>query len=273
MDSLASIFQFGFFQNAFWAALMASITCGLVGTYIVSRRIVFISGGITHASFGGIGLGYFLGINPILGALIFGVLSALGIEFFTRKADVREDSAIAMLWAFGMAIGIIFVYLTPGYAPNLMSYLFGNILTVSAGNLLFMGLITLAVIAFFISFFRMILFVSFDEEFALTNNAPVRLFNLVLISLVALTIVMNIRVVGIILVMSLLTIPQAISNIFTRNFGTMMILSVIFAFIGSMAGLLFSYSFNIPSGASIIFALVILFGVLKLISVGLKRVF
>jgi len=250
---------------------MASITCGLVGTYIVSRRIVFISGGITHASFGGIGLGYFLGINPILGALIFGVLSALGIEFFTRKADVREDSAIAMLWAFGMAIGIIFVYLTPGYAPNLMSYLFGNILTVSAGNLLFMGLITLAVIAFFITFFRMILFVSFDEEFALTNNAPVRLFNLVLISLVALTIVMNIRVVGIILVMSLLTIPQAISNIFTRNFGTMMILSVIFAFIGSMAGLLFSYSFNIPSGASIIFALVILFGILKLGSVGLER--
>jgi len=271
MDSLASFFQFGFFQNAFWAALMASITCGLVGTYIVSRRIVFISGGITHASFGGIGLGYFLGINPILGALIFGVLSALGIEFFTRKADVREDSAIAMLWAFGMAIGIIFVYLTPGYAPNLMSYLFGNILTVSAGNLLFMGLITLAVIAFFITFFRMILFVSFDEEFALTNNAPVRLFNLVLISLVALTIVMNIRVVGIILVMSLLTIPQAISNIFTRNFGTMMILSVIFAFIGSMAGLLFSYSFNIPSGASIIFALVILFGILKLGSVGLER--
>jgi len=271
MDNLISIFHFGFFQNAFWAALMASITCGLVGTYIVSRRIVFISGGITHASFGGIGLGYFLGINPILGALIFGVLSALGIEFFTRKADVREDSAIAMLWAFGMATGIIFVYLTPGYAPNLMSYLFGNILTVSHANLLFMGLIALVVIGFFIAFFRMILFVSFDEEFALTNNAPVRLFNLVLISLVALTIVMNIRVVGIILVMSLLTIPQAISNIFTRDFGTMMILSVIFAFIGSMAGLLFSYSFNIPSGASIIFALVILFGILKLGSVGLER--
>ena len=272
MDNLTSIFHFGFFQNAFWAALMASITCGLVGTYIVSRRIVFISGGITHASFGGIGLGYFLGIDPILGALGFGVLSALGIEFFTRKADVREDSAIAMLWAFGMALGIIFVYLTPGYAPNLMSYLFGNILTVSQGNLLFMGLISLGVIAFFITFFRMILFVSFDEEFALTNNAPVRLFNMVLISLVALTIVMNIRVVGIILVMSLLTIPQAIANIFTRNFGTMMILSVIFAFIGSMAGLLLSYSFNIPSGASIIFALVILFGILKLISVGLKQV-
>ncbi|GET30286.1 metal ABC transporter permease [Prolixibacter sp. SD074] len=272
MENLISIFHFGFFQNAFWAALLASITCGLVGTYIVSRRIVFISGGITHASFGGIGLGYFLGINPILGALVFGVLSALGIEFFTRKADVREDSAIAMLWAFGMAIGIIFVYLTPGYAPNLMSYLFGNILTVSHANLLFMGLIALVVIGFFITFFRMILFVSFDEEFALTNNAPVRLFNLVLISLVALTIVMNIRVVGIILVMSLLTIPQAISNIFTRDFGTMMILSVIFAFIGSMGGLLFSYSFNIPSGAAIIFALVILFGILKLISVGLKRV-
>lgn len=263
MESLLAFFEFGFLRNAFFAALLASITCGIIGTYIVSRRIVFISGGITHASFGGIGLGYFLGINPIIGALVFGVLSALGVEFFTRKIELREDSAIAILWALGMALGIIFVFLTPGYAPNLMSYLFGNILTVSETDLVLMLLFALLVIGFFVVFFRMILFVSFDEEFALTNNAPVRLFNMLLISLVAVTIVMSIRVVGIILVMSMMTIPQAIANIFTRHFRTMMLLSIGFAFLGAMLGLVISYRLDIPSGAAIIFALVTLFILIK----------
>ena len=134
MENLIALFNFGFFRNAFFAAFIASVTCGIIGTYIVSRRIVFISGGITHASFGGIGMGYYFGFDPILGAIAFGILSALGIEFFTKKADLREDSAIAMLWSLGMALGVIFIFLTPGYAPNLMSYLFGNILTVSNAN-------------------------------------------------------------------------------------------------------------------------------------------
>ena len=270
MENLLNLFNFGFFRNAFLAAILASITCGMIGTYIVSRRIVFISGGITHASFGGIGMGYYLGFDPIFGAVIFGILSALGIEFFTRKADLREDSAIAMLWSLGMALGIIFIFLTPGYAPNLMSYLFGNILTVSKMDLVYLSLLTLFVGAFMIIFYRMILFVSFDEEFALTNNVPVRLFNAILISLVALTIVLNIRVVGIILVMSLLTIPQAIANLFTKKFDQMMIASIFFGFIGSMAGLVFSYFYDIPSGAAIIFTLVVLYGVIK--SVFLIRI-
>jgi zinc transport system permease protein len=263
MENLLNLFNFGFFRNAFLAAILASITCGMIGTYIVSRRIVFISGGITHASFGGIGMGYYLGFDPIFGAVIFGILSALGIEFFTRKADLREDSAIAMLWSLGMALGIIFIFLTPGYAPNLMSYLFGNILTVSKMDLIYLSLLTVFVGAFMLIFYRMILFVSFDEEFALTNNVPVRLFNSVLISLVALTIVLNIRVVGIILVMSLLTIPQAIANLFTKKFDRMMIASIFIGFIGSMAGLVFSYYYDIPSGAAIIFTLVVLYGVIK----------
>lgn len=263
MENLLSLFDFGFFRNAFLAALLASITCGMIGTYIVSRRIVFISGGITHASFGGIGMGYYFGFDPIFGAVIFGILSALGIEFFTKKADLREDSAIAMLWSLGMALGVIFIFLTPGYAPNLMSYLFGNILTVSTSDLVYLSLLTLFVGGFIIIFYRMILFVSFDEEFALTNNAPVRLFNAILISLVALTIVLNIRVVGIILVMSLLTIPQAIANLFTKQFDRMMILSIFIGFIGSMAGLVFSYYYDIPSGAAIIFTLVVIYGLIK----------
>src|SRR5450759_3827892 len=245
MNILIELFSYDFFVNAFLASLLAAISCGIVGTYIVSRRIVFISGGITHASFGGIGMGYYMGFDPILGAVLFGIFSALGIEFFTRKADLREDSAIAMLWSLGMALGIIFIFLTPGYAPNLMSYLFGNILTVSKMDLVYLSLLTLFVGAFMIIFYRMILFVSFDEEFALTNNVPVRLFNAILISLVALTIVLNIRVVGIILVMSLLTIPQAIANLFTKKFDSMMIASILFGFIGSMAGLVFSYFYDI----------------------------
>ena len=270
MENLISLLAMNFFRNALLASLLASITCGIIGTYIVSRRIVFISGGITHASFGGIGMGYYMGFDPILGAVMFGIFSALGIEFFTRKADLREDSAIAMLWALGMALGIIFIFLTPGYAPNLMSYLFGNILTVSLTDLVLLSGLTVVIAAFFLLFYRMILFISFDEEFALTNNTPVRLFNMILICLVALTIVLNIRVVGIILVMSLLTIPQAISNLFTRYFHKMIYLSIIFGFVGSMAGLIFSYLYDIPSGAAIIFSLVLMYGVIKLYFVAHK---
>lgn len=272
MENLIALFNFGFFRNAFAAAFLASLTCGIIGTYIVSRRIVFISGGITHASFGGIGMGYYFGFNPIIGAIIFGILSALGIEFFTKRADMREDSAIAMLWAFGMALGVIFIFLTPGYAPNLMSYLFGNILTVSKEELIYLFLLAVFIIGFFVIFYRMIIFVSFDEEFALTNNAPVRLFNALLISLVALTIVLNIRVVGIILVMSLLTIPQAIANLFTKRFDIMMLYSILFGFLGSVTGLAFSYIYDIPSGASIIFTLVVLYGLLKILFVILEKV-
>ncbi len=263
MQNLIALFNFEFFRNAFLAAFLASVTCGIIGTYIVSRRIVFISGGITHASFGGIGMGYYFGFNPIMGAVAFGILSALGIELFTKKADLREDSAIAMLWSLGMALGVIFIFLTPGYAPNLMSYLFGNILTVSKSDLLFLVLLAVFVISFFLIFYRMIIFVSFDEEFALTNNAPVRLFNALLISLVALTIVLNIRVVGIILVMSLLTIPQAIANLFTKRFDVMMFYSIAFGFSGSVAGLSLSYIYDVPSGAAIIFTLVVLYGIIK----------
>jgi zinc transport system permease protein len=271
MENLIELFNFGFFRNAFIAAFIASITCGIIGTYIVSRRIVFISGGITHASFGGIGMGYYFGFDPILGAIVFGILSALGIEFFTKRADLREDSAIAMLWSLGMALGVIFIFLTPGYAPNLMSYLFGNILTVSKGELIYLFLLAVFVIGFFVIFYRMIIFVSFDEEFALTNNAPVRLFNALLISLVALTIVLNIRVVGIILVMSLLTIPQAIANLFTKRFDIMMLYSILFGFLGSVTGLAFSYIYDIPSGASIIFTLVVLYGLIKILFLAVGK--
>lgn len=265
MSTIIELFSYDFFVNAFLASMLAAISCGIVGTYIVSRRIVFISGGITHASFGGIGMGYFLGINPLVGAAIFTVLSGMGIQLFNSRGKVREDSSIAIWWSLGMAVGIIFVYLTPGYAPNLMSYLFGSILTVSTGEIWLMLLLCVIIILFFTLFYRTILYISFDEDFARTSNLPVGLFNYLLMILISLTIVLNIRVVGIILILSLLTIPQATANILTREFGRMMVYSIGFAFLASLIGLLISYFADIPSGATIIFTQIIIFALAKLI--------
>jgi zinc transport system permease protein len=267
MEQFIQLLHYQFFINAVYASILTSISCGIIGTYIVSKRIVFISGGITHASFGGIGLGYFFGFSPILGATIFSILSALGIEFMSKKTDVREDSAIAILWSFGMAVGVIFIFLTPGYSANLMSYLFGNILTVSGLNLLLLFILSVVIIIVFLVLYKTILFVSFDEQYARAIRLPVETINYLLITLIALTIVLNIRVAGIILVISLLTIPQTIANIFSKNFKTIIFLSIAIGFVGSMMGLILSYFLNIPSGASIIFFFVLLFIIAKIIKI------
>lgn len=258
------LFTYHFFTNALLTAVLTSISCGIIGTYIVSKRLVFISGGITHTSFGGIGMGYFFGMNPLVGAAIFSILSSLGIEYMSKKTEVREDSAIAIMWSFGMAIGIIFIFLTPGYAPNLMTYLFGSILTVSNFDLLLSLSVTILVIIFFILFYKTILYVSFDPDFAKARQIRVDLMNYILMTLIALTIVVNIKVAGIILIISLLTIPQACANLFYKDFKRIIFLSILIGLIGSISGLLFSYYINIPSGATIIFTLVIIFLILRL---------
>jgi zinc transport system permease protein len=265
MNDFLELFTYGFFQRALLASVFASLSCGIIGTYIVSRRIVFISGGITHASFGGIGLAFLLGFNPLLGAGIFAVFSALGIQFFAEKGGVREDSSIAIWWSLGMALGVIFVFLTPGYTPNLMSYLFGNILTVSRQEIWAMFVLTIVLAGVFGYWFRNILYIAFDEEFARASGLPVAFFNYLVVVLIALTVVLNIRVVGIILILSLLTIPQATANLFTKDFRKMIILSSIFAFISTITGLVVSYFLNIPSGATIIFILVIAFAIMRLL--------
>ncbi len=265
MEQIIELFRYQFFYNAFFSALLASIACGFIGTYIVARRIVFISGGITHSSFGGIGISYYLGFNPVLGAAVFSILSALGIEYISKKTEVREDSAIGILWSMGMALGIIFIFLTPGYSPNLMTYLFGSILTVNTTDLLLMALNTLIIVVFFLVFYRIILYISFDEEFARAHKVPVMLFNNILLIMVALTIVLSIRVVGIILVISFLTLPQTTANIFTKDFKKMIGFSVLFGCLGSFSGLIISYYANIPSGASIIFSFAVIFIVAKVL--------
>lgn len=262
---LPEILQYNFFINALIAAFLASIICGIIGTYIVAKRLVFISGGITHASFGGIGIGYFFGFNPLLGAALFSVASALGIEWITKKSEIREDTAIGMLWSFGMAIGIIFIFLSPGYAPNLMTFLFGNILTVSMKELYWMLALSIVIMIYFFTFYRYILYIAFDEEFAKTRKAPVNTIKTILMILIALAIVINIRVAGIILIISLLTIPQTCANVFFKNFNQIMTASIVIGFIGSVSGLLIAYFWNIPSGASIIFTLTAMYIVIKIL--------
>ena len=264
-NNMAGILTYDFVLHAVEAALLASITCGFIGAYIVARRMVFISGGITHASFGGIGLGYFLGMNPIFGAAIFSILSAFGIRLVSKQTDIREDSAIGILWSFGMAVGIIFIYLTPGYAPNLMSYLFGSILTVTPTDLTLMAILAAVTVTIFTLFYRTILFISFDEEYARSHNAPVETFNYLMLTLVALVIVINIRVAGIILVISYLTIPQSTANLFVNDLKKIIILSMIISFAGSITGLFLSYYWNIPSGATIIFVFVLIFMIARAI--------
>ena len=264
MQELSELLSYGFFRNALLTAFFASISGGIIGTYVVTRRIVFISGGITHASFGGIGLAFLLGFNPLLGAILFAVLSAIGIQFFSHRFQVREDSSIAIWWALGMALGIIFVFLTPGYTPNLMSYLFGNILTVTRQELSLMLALLVIIILIFKLLFRKILYVSFDEEFARVSGLNVSLYNYGMIILVALVVVLNIRAVGIILVLALLTVPQATANLFTADYKRMMVLSVLFGLAGTLSGLFISFYLNIPSGATIIFTLVFIFGISRM---------
>ncbi len=260
-----SIFQYEFIIKGLLGAVFASITAGLAGTYIVSKRMVFLSGGISHASFGGIGIGYFAGINPVIGAAVFSILSALGIEYLSVKQKIREDSAIGILWAFGMAIGIIFIYLTPGYTPNLMSYLFGSILTVTYGDIIALGIMSVLLILYFSIFYRTILYISFDEQFARTYSAYVNVFKYITTALIALTIVLNIRMAGVVLVISLLTIPPNIAVIFTKVYSKIVIWSVASGFIGTTAGFTISYYAGIPVGATIIFTLVIIWVIARAI--------
>lgn len=265
IDKDMELLQYTFFQHALLGSLLASIVCGIIGTYIVTRRLVFISGGLTHASFGGIGLGLYFGISPILSAALFAVASAFGVEWLSKRTDTREDSAIAMFWTFGMAVGIIFTFLSSGYAPSLSAYLFGNILTISEGDLWLLGSVATLLALFFGLYLRPIISVAFDREFALSQGIPVVRFEYLLMMFIALSIVSCLRMVGIVLVISLLTIPQLTANLFVHRFKQIIWLSIGIGWMSCLGGLFLSFYLNIPSGASIIFISIVLFFVGKII--------
>lgn len=253
------IFQYEFIKNAIIAAVLINIACGIVGTFVVTKRIVFISGGISHAAFGGIGLGYFLGLDPIITAIPFSILAAFGIGFIAKKTKVGEDAAIGILWAIGMSLGIIFINLTPGYAPDLFSYLFGNILTIPFSDLIIMVVLDMIIIVVTILFYKEFKAISFDEEFSKVAGVPVDLLYFLLLGMVALSVVILIKVVGIILVIALLTIPAAICRQFTNNIKTLIFLSMSTGIILTISGLWISYILDLASGATIIIVLGIVF--------------
>ena len=251
--------QYEFMRNALIAGLLAAVACGVVGVYVVVKRIVFISGGIAHASFGGIGLGYLIGVNPLICLIPFTLISAWAIGIISRKANVSEDTAIGILWTTGMALGVIFVGLTPGYVPDLLSYLFGNILTVPKSDIYFMAGLDLFIIIVVFLFYREFLAISFDEEYARASGLSTLFIYLLLLTLVAITVVMLIRIVCIILVIALLTIPPSIAKQHTRNLLPMIILSVILGILLTLGGLCISYGLDLASGATIILLLAIAF--------------
>ena len=239
-------------RNALIAGALASIACGIIGVIIVVKRLVFISGGISHAAFGGVGLGYFLRFDPILGALLFTLLSAFGMAILREKTRLSEDAAVGILWVTGMSLGVIFVSLTPGYAPNLFGYLFGGILTVPTNELIEMVILDVIILFTVFIFYEEFMAISFDESFASIVGVPVEYMYLLLLSLVALTVVVLIRIVGVILVIAMLTIPATITWQFSYKLHEMMILSVILSIIFTVGGLWLSFILDLASGATIV---------------------
>ena len=247
-----AIFEYQFMQSAFFACILASIVCGIIGVIIVEKKLVMMSGGIAHTSYGGVGLGYLLGIEPIIGAFLFSFAAALGIGYIKRKGGVRSDIIIGLFWSLGMALGILFVALMPGYPPDLSSYLFGNILSVTKANLRLMlflsGIVALVIITLFNDWKAYL----FDEEFASIIGIKTTFLEYLLLILIAMTVVVLIRVAGIILVLALLTAPAATSEMLTTNLKRRMIYSVILGNLYCLAGLWLSYELNIASGAAIV---------------------
>ena len=247
-----AIVKFEFMQNALCAGVLVSIACGIIGTFVVINRIVFISGGIAHAAYGGIGLGYFLKFNPLIGAIAFALLSALGMGIVERKTKQRADTLIGVMWAIGMAIGIILIDLTEGYKAGLESYLFGSILTVPRQDLIVMLILNLIIGGLVFLFYKELLAISFDSTFATIRNLPVDGLYLMLMAMIALTVVMVMQVVGLILVIALLTIPAAIAEKFAKDIKQMMVFSSILGIIFTTIGIALSFYFNLTSGATII---------------------
>mgnify|MGYP001488137906 CR=1 FL=1 len=268
MEFFNDLVRYSYLNHAFWACILSGITCGIIGTYVVCRRLVFLSGGITHSSFGGLGIAFYLGINPILGAMVFAVLSALGIEWANDRGRIREDSAIGIIWSVGMAIGVLFMSLRPGYTSgDLSNFLFGSIVTVTRTDVQALAVLTLVVIVGTLLWLRPVMYVAF----ARSQGIPTRLISYTMSALIAVTIVLSIRIMGIVLLISLLTIPVTIVNTFTKSFRTLAPAAAAVAVAGNLAGLALSYNFEVSPGAAIIFTLTVTLILVKLLTLLVKK--
>ncbi len=251
-EFFTALTQHGFLQSAVVAGLLASIGCGVMGTYVVVKRIAFLAGGIAHSVLGGMGAAVYYGFDPLAGALIAAIISALLIGSVRLQWQAQEDTLIGALWAIGMAVGILFIAKTPGYQTDLMSYLFGNILLVPEKSLWFMAALDALLLIIVGTYHRQFLAVVFDEEFARLRGIPVTFFYLLLLVMVAITVVLLIQVVGLILVLALLTLPAAIAGHYVHSLGRMMLLATLLGSAISLSGLALSYEPDLPAGPTIV---------------------
>lgn len=273
MDFFIDIFEYRYLMNALLAAIFAGILCGIVGTYVVARRMVFLCGGITHASFGGLGIALWAGVNPIGGAMVFAILSAMGIEWASDRGKIREDSAIGIMWGVGMAVGALFMSLTPGYTSgDLASYMFGSIVTVTSADVVMLGLFTLLCVVGCALWWRQVMYLAFDRDFAASQGIATRLSSYVLMAIVAITIVLAIRIMGIVLLLSLFTMPVVAANTLTKSYAKITLWASLIATFGTVMGLMVSYYWEIPPAACIIFILSLVLIVVKLLSLRSKKV-
>lgn len=254
---IQAIFEYQFLQNALFASLLASIVCGIMGVIIVEKKLVMMSGGIAHTAYGGVGLGYLVGFEPIVGAFLFSFAAAMGIGYIKRKGSTQSDVTIGLFWSLGMALGIIFIAFMPGYPPDMNSYLFGNILSVTKADLYLMIGLTILVVLLVVSLFHHWKAYLFDEEFAMIIGIKTTFLEYLLLILIAMTVVVLIRVAGIILVIALLTAPAAIAGMLTSKLKNRMIIAILAGAFFCLAGLWISYSLNVASGASIVILLVV----------------
>ena len=270
-EIIVDILSYEFLTRALIASILSGITCGIVGCYIVARRMVFLSGGITHASFGGLGMALYVGVDPLLGSLSFAALSSVGIEFAARRGRMREDSAVGIIWALGMAIGVVFMSLRPGYATDLTSYMFGNILLVNDADIEYLTWLTLFVVVGALMMLRKLMFVTFDEDYAKSQGLNTALIAYIMAVVIAVTIVLSIKVMGIILLLSLMTIPAVIANSLTKDYRWMTLWSAIVAVVGNVAGFVVSYIWDIPTGSCIIFTMMAMLISVKILSLCRNR--
>ncbi len=248
-----------FMQNALLIGVLAAVACGVVGAYVVARRITYIAGGISHSALGGIGVAHYLVVvygwhwlDPVYGAAAAALAAALTIGWVSLKGSEREDTVIGAIWAVGMAVGILFISQTPGYNQQLMSYLFGNILMVSSGDIWLVAVLDLVIVAIGILFYRQFHIVCFDEEFARTRGINVEFYYLLLLSLTALTVIVLVTVVGIVMVIALITLPVAIAGRFSRTLWQTMLLAAAISVVLTTLGLAVSFGLDFPTGATTI---------------------
>lgn len=274
MEFYHAVLKNEFLMRAVVTGLLASVACGIVGTYVVTRRITYIAGGIAHCVLGGMGAARYLQTvqgwtwaHPIYGAVIAALAAALIIGMVSLRAKEREDTVIGALWAIGMAVGVLFIQKTPGYNQDLMSYLFGNILMVTKTNLWMLAGLDVVIVFAGVLFYNQFLAVCFDSEFAMIRGMKTELFYLLLLCLTALTVVLLVTVVGIVLVIALLTLPVAVAGHFSRTLWQMMLISIVLSALFTLGGLTISYGPDLPAGATTI----VLAGGVYLIVLGGRR--